>query len=205
MRTTWFSHTVLRLAIVATASTLLISHGHAQMTQADAFSEGNEAGSTPKTQSMMDDITSGGTAATDNIPGYSPTAAQSAHWSNPSAIVPAGTAQIADCDTTGMASTDKTVRNHCEAVQAIRDQPSKRPPGLIDQFDPLLVTGRAITADPESIAGAITGAYTSCTTKTESLGAEKVIETCDEFSNNENASCSIGTLVTVDADHLYKC
>ena len=115
----------------------------------------------------------------------------------------AGVGKITSCS--GAPSSDPRIANQCEAINALNEQPSKRPPGLITATDPLIVSGDAITANPEAIAGSLTGAYSACTTNEVSLGKEKVEETCDEYSSTETQKCTIGAQVTVDPDHLYKC
>lgn len=175
------------------------------MTAADAFAAGKSSGDQAAVQSAFGSITSAKGA--EIIPGYSSsTPPQSSYWS-PSALIgpvlSGGVAKIAECD--GPASSDPKIKNHCEAVQALAKQPSLRPPNLITSSDPLIVKGDAITNNPESIAGAITGIYSACTTKTVSLGKEKQTETCEDYATTGSANCQLGYEVKVDADHLFKC
>jgi len=175
------------------------------MTAADAFAAGKSSGDQAAVKSAFDSVTSA--KGSEIIPGYSAsTPPQSSYWS-PSAIIgpvlSGGVAKIAECD--GPASSDPKVKNHCEAVQALAKQPSLRPPNLITAYDPLIVKGDAITNNPEAIAGAITGIYSACTTKTESLGKEKQTETCEDYATTGSANCQVGYEVKVDADHLFKC
>lgn len=186
----------------------LIAQAQAQtapMTAADAFAAGKSSGDQAAVKSAFDSVTSA--KGSEIIPGYSAsTPPQSSYWS-PSALIgpvlSGGVAKIAECD--GPASSDPKIKNHCEAVQAIARQPSLRPPGLITPSDPLIVKGDAIANNPEAIAGAITGIYSACTTKTVSLGKEKQTETCEDYATTGSAKCEVGYEVKVDADHLFKC
>jgi len=188
--------------------TCLIAQAQAQttpMTAADAFAAGKSSGDQAAVKSAFDSVTSA--KGSEIIPGYSAsTPPQSSYWS-PSALIgpvlSGGAAKIAECD--GPASSDPKIKNHCEAVQALAKQPSLRPPNLITVSDPLIVKGDAITNNPEAIAGAITGIYSACTTKTVSLGKEKQTETCEDYATTGSATCEVGYEVKVDADHLFKC
>lgn len=177
----------------------------AQMTQADAFAVGQATGSRAANTSVFNNINAATGAA--KVDGYSSTPTETSYWGTGiplGPVVSAGVSKISSCS--GAPSSDPRVANQCEAINApLNEQPSKRPPGLIDANDPLIVSGDAITANPEAIAGSMIAAYTACTTNEVSLGKEKVEETCDEYSSTETQKCTIGAQVTVDPDHLYKC
>ena len=175
------------------------------MTQADAFAAGQATGSRAANTSVFNNINAATGAA--KIDGYSSTPAESSYWGVNSPITPvmtAGAGKITSCS--GAPSSDPRIANQCEAINALNEQPSKRPPGLVTPTDPLIVSGDAITANPEAIAGSLTGAYSACTTNEVSLGKETVEETCDEYASpGTSEKCIVGTKVTVDPDHLYKC
>ena len=174
------------------------------MTQADAFAAGQATGSRAANTSVFNNINAATGAA--KVDGYSSTPAERSYWGVNSPIAPvmtAGVGKISSCS--GAPSSDPRIANQCEAINALNEQPSKRPPGLVTPTDPLIVSGDAITANPETIAGSMIGTYSACTTNEVSLGKETVEETCDEYSSTEPQKCTIGTQVTVDPDHLYKC
>ena len=192
----------VRLFILLSLS--FVAHAQAQMTQAEAFAAGQSTGSRAAVQGVFNNINASTGAA--KVDGYSSAPAEKSYWGVNSPIAPvlsAGAGKITSCS--GTKSNDPRIANQCEAINALNEQPSKRPPGLITATDPLIVAGDAITANPETIAGSITGAYSACTTNEVSLGKEKVEETCDEYSSTETQKCTIGAKITVDPDHLYKC
>lgn len=174
------------------------------MTKAEAFANGKASGNEASLQSSLADINA--TNGTDKVSGYSSSAAESTYWSRTATIatgLAGGSTKIAECS--GAPSADPRIKNQCEAILALQHQPLIRPSNLITNTDPLIVRGRAITHDPELIAGNLGGLYSACTTRTESLGRAKVTESCDDYSALTTTPCSIGERIVVDADHLYKC
>ena len=174
------------------------------MTPAEAFAAGQSSGDTAKKQTAFDDINAVKGAA--GVVGYSSTAAETSYWSPTTpiaSVLSGGTSKITSCTSTP--SADPAIQNQCEAILALQKQPSIKPTGLVSPTDLIVTKGDAITANPEAIAGSMSAAYSACTTKTVSLGKDKTTESCDEYSTTGTVNCSIGTKVTVDADHLFKC
>lgn len=192
------------IPIVVALALTFASTAQAQMSQADAFASGKTAGNAATNQATFNAINP--TSGNDKIDGYSNTAAESSYWGVgvPMApIVSGGTSKIAACS--GPPSSDPRIKQQCEAILALQHQPSIRPPGLITASDPLIQMGKAITDDPESIAGSINGAYSACNTVQVNHESPFVIQTCDEISNNVNENCTIGREIVVDPDYLYGC
>ncbi len=197
----------IRTFLLATPFLLLGDPAAAQTAaQLEALESGKTAGSSA-VQSIYDGISHDqGASVIRNYSTTPPT--QSSYWGGDhTAINPinaSGTAKVAECDTGGTLATAEDAQ-HCEAVNAIAKQPALKPAPLVDKSDPLYTTGRAISANPEAVAGAIETAYSECTTTTETTSPEKTTETCEDFAENGDAKCSIGPQITVDADHLYRC
>ena len=174
------------------------------MTQSDAFDAGKTSGSRATVTNAFNNINA--TSGAAHVDGYSGSPAETSYWGRNTPfgpVISAGVSKVSRCS--GKPSSDPRIANQCEAILSLQELPSKKPQGLITVTDPLVVKGDAITENPETIAGAITGAYSACTTETVSLGKEKTTETCDEYSATGTEKCSIGKKVTVDADHLFKC
>ena len=194
---------------LAVAAALIWGQAIAEMTQAEAFSAGKDAGG----ETARNDIKSGinDTQAGTVVKGYTTTPPpSSSYWTGNQTlvgpVVTGGSALSASCST-GPLPSDPAEAQRCEAIRAINktvaDQPAYS--SLLSKTDDLILKGKAITGDPASIVGAINGAYGDCTTTTKTTEGSFAYETCDEALTNATMTCSIGQEVVVDADHLYQC
>lgn len=190
-------------------SALFCGQAAAQMSAADAFNAGKVAGGEGARNDLHGRI--GNSGAEGAIRGYSTTPpAASSYWTGNQTlvgpVVTGGTA-LADACSTGNLPSDPAEAQRCEAIRAIKKSIGDRSVygSLIDKSDPLIVRGNAITADPEAVAGSISGAYSNCTITTQQSDQVFEYETCDEGLVNGSMTCSIGQEVVIDADHLYQC
>ena len=178
------------------------------MTAEQAFTAGQGMASQANLNALKGTISSG--SASENLYGYSGNPLnESTYWQgNKSTISPMisdGAVKIEECAGPGLAYTDPIKRQHCEAVDAIAKQPSKRPPAMIDRNDPLIVQGGKITANPEAIAGSINGIQAECKTITQTNPPSFELETCEDYAAASNETCRFGSDVVVDPDYLYSC
>lgn len=135
--------------------------------------------------------------------------AQASYWqgtnSTLSTLISGGSAQVNSCQTANMSGASAEDKEHCEAVNAIAQQPANRPANMITQNDPLIVQGKAVSANPEAIAGTMVANYSACTNNTVTTNAPTVIQTCYEYGSTESSSCSTQTQITLQSDTFYKC
>ena len=197
-----------RLVLVAAALLSQSLSAIAQMSQAEAFGYGKSSGDSAHTQGVFDSISHAKGA--EVLSGYSTTPpSQSSYWSGDQTpllgLTSNGTGKIAECGSTGLEAADPAYKQHCEAVDAIAKQPGIKPTGLLTYSDPLILKGKEITADPEAIAGAIDGSYSNSTTSTKENPAEFSMETCEDWSEQNAESCTMGQEVVVDPDYIYSC
>ncbi len=197
-----------RSLLIAIAATACSGTVLADMTTMEALQSGKVAGSRANVQAIKGSIS--GTKGGEVINGYNESPPpQSSYWggsgSSLNTMLQGGAGKITECDTTGLNSPNAKDKQHCEAVNAIARQPNIKPTGLIERTDPMMIKGNAIAADPASIAGAIDGNYSNCTTTTKKNDPAFTMETCDDWSQTEEASCRLGMEVVVDPDYLYSC
>lgn len=192
--------------LIGVALALLTQTAAAQMTGPQAFDDGKAFGS-----SMNSGIQSNINAAKagEVLKDFTTSAPQSSYWQGSqtplSGVLSGGMNTVIDCDANIAGMTDPQQRQHCEAVNYMNRLPTVKPPPMVTKTDPLYTTGRAIAADPQTIAGTMQGTYSGCTTRTVTNAAETVDQTCEEYTTTENPKCQIGQIVQVDPDHLYKC
>ncbi len=90
----------------------------------------------------------------------------------------------------------------CAAINFTRENPARRPTFNITPTDPLLVRGKQITADPQSIVGNLAGTYTGCTTR--SITTPDIFDKhfCNEYRVLERLTCEKTLSVEVRDDGL---
>ena len=194
----------LLLSLAMAVSTVV---GAQTMSTMDAFNAGKLSGDQSHTQGMFNNINT--TSGTNNVSGFSTTPpSQSSYWGGQNTILnnlyTGGSGKIAECQG-GTSSTNLADQQHCQAVNAIMSTNANMPSNLITNSDPLVLQGKVVTANPESIAGAIDGNYSNCTTSTKPSNPDFTMQTCDDWSKNEAQSCTMGQEVTVDPDFIYRC
>lgn len=179
----------------------------ALMTQSDAFDYGKGTGSQANVQALTTGISD--TQAASVIGGYDPNAlppgAAPYDGGLLGTLTTAGSSKISNCGAGNAGGTDQATLQHCEAVNAVNHQATLPPQTVLNNSDPLFTTGNAIKNNPEAIAGAMTGNYSACTTKTISSPASSSEEACTDYSTLASSNCSTGTQVVIDPDHFYKC
>lgn len=181
---------------------------HAQMSQADAFALGKGAGGQSNLSAIVDMITT--LRGKEVIKGFSETSPPQADtWQGKSTLVntliQGGNDRIAECTSSSSSSTDPSQNQQCEAIKAILQQNATKPSDLVTKTDALYLKGRSIAANPEAIAGSLEQSYTDCVVKEVSSQAPTVEQTCEEYGQTSNETCSTGTEITLDPDHFYKC
>lgn len=183
-------------------------NAYSQMSQSAAFDSGKASGALSNVQAIYDMVTmlKGGEVVKD----FSTTPpAQSSYWDGKDTLVntliTGGSNKVTDCSAAGLSASDPREKQHCEAVNSIVNHSATKPTNLIKSNDPLILKGKAITANPEAIAGVISQSYSSCTNKTLTTPAPSVIQTCEEYGELANEVCSTGTQIKLDPDYFYKC
>ena len=175
--------------------------------QLNAFNAGKSAGGSNNTQGIFDNITH--SQAGNTVSGYSQTPPpQSSYWGGANSVIgpiySGGNSKISECGT-GTTSTAAQDQQHCEAVNSIMKTQADMPTNLVTRSDPLTLQGQAISANPDSIAGAIGGSYSNCTTEQQTNNSPFTMQTCDEWSETGTSTCTIGQNVVVDPDYIYRC
>jgi len=175
--------------------------------QLNAFNAGKTAGGNSNTQGIFDSITH--SQAGNTVSGYSQTPPpQSSYWGGANSVIgpiySGGNSKISECGT-GTTSTAAQDQQHCEAVNSIMKTQADMPTNLVTRTDPLTLQGQAISANPDSIAGAIGGSYSNCTTEQQTNNSPFTMQTCDEWSETGTSTCTIGQNVVVDPDYIYRC
>ena len=164
---------------------------------ADAFSEGTQFGRAGN-DAARGRINSG--TASTTVPGFTSTAPAASYFGGPG-LGAAGAATLAECaDATarGVTSGDPA----CAAVTFSQTNPARRPNFTIAPHDPVLTRSKAISADPASIAGNLTGTYSACTTQTITTPDLFDTRTCNEYRYLEQHTCARTLTVNVTDNGL---
>lgn len=124
----------------------------------------------------------------------------------------AGSGKVTACQT-GAANPDKFLQQNCDAINFMAKNPTTRPQFTINPNDPNIVKSKAIQANPATLAAnslgytspAAIGAFTGCTNKTVTTPATFTTEVCNDFNSVTSQTCTIGRVVTVNANTNYQC
>lgn len=175
--------------------------------QMNAFNAGKAAGDSNHTQDMFNNVNN--TQAGNSVSGYSQTPpTQSSYWGGQNTVLnnlyTGGNGKVSECGS-GTSSTAAEDQQHCEAVNSIMKTQADMPTNLVTRSDPVMLQGKTIAANPDSIAGAIDGNYSNCTTSQKAKDPAFTMQTCDDWSQNQTQSCTMGQEVTVDPDYIYSC
>ena len=181
--------------LVAFAATLLATlppaYAQSPPSLGDAFEQGKALGRTGNAAARG---TISGSTAQSTVPNYTANPPEASYFGSPGLGTQAATR--ASACASGPAAADPS----CTAVQFSQTNPSQRPSFSIAPTDPLLTRGRAITADPQAIAGNIAGTYSGCAVQTV---------TCDKVlivTPIQTPGCSAGQFLTrVTADPCPAC
>ena len=156
----------------------------------DAFSQGTVLGrgGNAAARSQIN-----GNTAQSNVPGYTTNPPQSSYFGGVGISTPAAAAANA-C--TGPGDSGDLAAQACNAVNFSQTNPTRRPIFSITQTDPLLTGSKAITADPQAIAGNIAGTYSGCTVQTTTTPDRFETALCHQVRTTETLSCDKVLIVT---------
>jgi conjugal transfer mating pair stabilization protein TraN len=153
----------------------------------EAFEQGKALGRSGNAAARSN--INGGTAQS-TVPGYTASPPEASYFGSPGLGTQAS-ARTSAC-ASGPAATDPS----CMAVQFSQTNPTRRPDFSIGTNDPLLTRGRAITADPQAIAGNIAGTYSGCSVQTVTTADRFETAICHQYRTLETATCDKVLIVT---------
>ncbi len=177
--------------LLAFAATLLAAqpalYAQSPPTQGEAFEQGKTLGRTGNAAARG---TISGSTAQSTVPNYTTNPPEASYFGSPGLGTQAA-ARASAC-ASGPAAADPS----CTAVQFSQTNPSQRPSFSIAPTDPLLTRGRAITADPQAIAGNIADTYSGCAVQT--VTTPDLFETaiCHQYRTLETVTCDKVLIVT---------
>lgn len=175
----------------------LATPGYAQ-SLSDAFNQGTTLGRTGNAAARGQ---ISGNSAQATVPNYTSNPPEASYFGGPGLGAPAS-ANVGAC-AGGAGGAGGFSDQACNAVDFSQANPSRRPTFTIAPSDPLLTRGKAITADPQSIAGNIAGTYSGCTVQT--VTRPDIFETliCHQYRTFEQATCQ--KLLTVQVSWSNSC
>ena len=156
----------------------------------DAFSQGTALGRSGNAAARSQ---INGNTAQSNVPGYTTNPPQSSYFGGAGISTPAAAAANA-C--TGPGDSGDLAAQACNAINFSQTNPTRRPIFSITQTDPLLTGSKAITADPQAIAGNIAGTYSGCTVQTTSTPDRFETALCHQVRTTETLTCDKVLIVT---------
>ena len=156
----------------------------------DAFSQGTVLGrgGNAAARSQIN-----GNTAQSNVPGYTTNPPQSSYFGGAGISTPAAAAAKACA---GLGDSGDLAAQACNAINFSQTNPTRRPIFSITQTDPLLTGSKAITADPQAIAGNIAGTYSGCTVQTTTTPDRFETALCHQVRTTETLSCDKVLIVT---------
>jgi hypothetical protein len=162
----------------------------------DAFDQGTTFGRAGNTAARAQ-INSG--TAQSNVPGYTATPPQASYFGIPGIAAPAAAAANACAPSGGTGnngSTGSFSAQVCNAVDFSQTNPTRRPLFTIAPNDPLLSGAKAISSDPQAIAGNIAGTYSDCAVQTTTSADRFETALCHQVRTMETQSCDKVLIVT---------
>ena len=156
----------------------------------DAFNQGAALG---RSGNIAARTQINGNTAQSSVPGYTANPPQTSYFGSPGLSAPAAAAANA-C--TGSGSSGGYAAQACNAVNFSQTNPTRRPSFSIAQNDPLLTGAKAITADPQAIAGNIAGTYSGCTVQTTTTPDRFETALCHQYRTTDTLSCDKVLIVT---------
>ena len=162
---------------------------HAQ-SLSDAFNQGAAMGRSGNAaaRTQINPTTAQGT-----VPGYTTSPPQASYFGGAGLGSQAGAATSA-CAAAGNGNT--TGAQACNAVNFAQTNPTRRPTFSIAPNDPLLTRARTVTAEPQSIAGNITGTYSGCSVQTTTTPDRFETALCHQYRTTETLTCDKVLIVT---------
>ena len=182
-----------KAAVAALATALLLPVPSAQAqppSLSDAFNQGSALGRSGNAaaRGQINSATAQGT-----VPGYTANPPQTSYFGGAGLGAQAADAAKA-CAAGGTGTTAQA--QGCNAVNFSQTNPTQRPAFGIAPGDPLLARGRAIAADPHSIAGHIAGTYSGCTVQTNTTPPRFETALCHQVRTTETLTCDKVLVVT---------
>ncbi len=154
----------------------------------EAFTQGGALGRTGNASARSH---INGTQATKVVPGYTTTPPQTSYFGSTNLIAPAS--QVAGTCEQAAGTTDATGNGFadqaCAAANYSQTNPGRRPSFSIGPNDPLRTGARAITVDPQSIAGSLSGTYSGCSTVTTTSPDRFETALCHEYRVTQANTC----------------
>lgn len=137
-----------------------------------------------------------GTSPQSTVPHFTTTPPEASYFGNPGLGTPAAAKAAVCAPPTGNNPAGGFAGQACNAVGFSQTNPSRRPTYSIGPNDPLLTRAKAITADPQAIAGSLSGTYSGCTVQT--VTKPDVFETliCNQYRTIETPTCDKVLIVT---------
>jgi hypothetical protein len=170
-----------------------------------AFSDGKSLGS-GSINSAFQGIGNGTGALA--VPGYGQSSTQSQYFQNGQGQLSGpGIAKIADCSTLPP-NADPYLQQECNAINFVAQNPTVRPPFIIDRAnDPLITRATIIASNPAmTFTGVTTGISTQqCRVVTDTKPATFSTETCNDYRPVTSNFCTTARQVIVDQNQLYQC
>lgn len=153
----------------------------------DAFEQGKTLGRSGNASGRS---TISGSSAQSTVPNYSTNPPEAGYFGSPG--LGTQTVTRASACASGPAAADPA----CVATQFLQTNPTRRPDFNIDTNDPLLTRSRAITADPQAIAGSISGTYSDCSVQTATTVDRFETAICHQYRTLESTTCDKVLIVT---------
>jgi len=192
---------------VSIASAAALTPAQQAFADAQALAAGAQAGAAANV--------SGGSVAT-TVNQFNPTyynsngtAPESALFQNGNGnTVSAGQTKVSDCQN-GAPNPDPFLRQNCEAINLMVNNPSNRPTIAIPPS--LFAPSKAIVANANTLATSslgiadpnAVGAFSGCVNRT--VGPAPTTRICNEFKGTAAQQCTVGQVVVVDEFTNYKC
>lgn len=167
---------------------LFTSHGafaQSPPSLGDAFEQGKALGRSGNAEARS--TISEGTAQS-TVPHYTTAPPEASYFGSPGLASQAAT----QAQTCASSTTDPS----CTAVQFSQTNFDLRPSFSITPSDPLRSRARAISADPEAIAGNIAGTYSDCTVETVITPDRLETAICHQYRTLETVTCDKVLIVT---------
>lgn len=175
------------------------AHAAPPMTNADAFAQGNAAASTSTTYTGINT-----SQATNTLQTYGTTSPEASYFGGGIGdTVTPGTGKKAGC--AASTPSDPAAAQECNAINYLQDLPSHTPSLGLTRSDPLLVSGKTVTNDPEALAANLGKTYAGCTATTVLDPGTTTYEVCNDYLAIGNNVCKVNRLITVAVDRTYQC
>jgi len=135
-----------------------------------------------------------GSTAQSSVPGFTANPPQTSYFGGPGIATPAAAVAANAC--TDSSTTGDFAAQACSAVDFSQTNATRRPLFTIAPNDPLLTGSKAITADPQAIAGNIAGTYSGCKVQTTTQPDRFETAMCHQVRTLETLSCDRVLIVT---------